>query len=257
MKFVSLLLLSSSLVSSQFIVTEKEPSLKEIISNNIDIFNLPEENGKVRTYFNEVSSSLDVYDKNKNKFGEIIIFDNNEGYLFYSLNNEIIKESYDEGIPFSYQELKGKVIYSNNCYMDMSYNVIYDLSISQNYAGGLNEKFHSHVDESFTKEKNRIMLTEWDSKYYTKVDIESWKQQEVAQSVEMPQQQLLEEQEQLELLHRAIDRLPENQRTALILNKYEELSYKEIAEVMGVTLSSVESLLFRAKNNLEKIFNTK
>ena len=81
-----------------------------------------------------------------------------------------------------------------------------------------------------------------------KVDIESWKQQEVAQSVEMPQQQLL---------HRAIDRLPENQRTALILNKYEELSYKEIAEVMGVTLSSVESLLFRAKNNLEKIFNTK
>ena len=90
-----------------------------------------------------------------------------------------------------------------------------------------------------------------------KVDIESWKQQEVALSPEMPQQQLLEEQEQLELLHRSIDRLPENQRTALILNKYEELSYKEIAEVMGITLSSVESLLFRAKNNLEKIFNTK
>ena len=71
------------------------------------------------------------------------------------------------------------------------------------------------------------------------------------------QQQLLEEQEQLELLHRSIDRLPENQRTALILNKYEELSYKEIAEIMGTTLSSVESLLFRAKSNLEKIFNTK
>ena len=90
-----------------------------------------------------------------------------------------------------------------------------------------------------------------------KVDIESWKQQEVALSPEMPQQQLLEEQEQLELLHRSIDRLPENQRTALILNKYEELSYKEIAEIMGTTLSSVESLLLRAKNNLEKIFNTK
>ena len=90
-----------------------------------------------------------------------------------------------------------------------------------------------------------------------KVDIESWKQQEVALSPEMPQQQLLEEQEQLELLHRSIDRLPENQRTALILNKYEELSYKEIAEIMGTTLSSVESLLFRAKSNLEKIFNTK
>ena len=34
-------------------------------------------------------------------------------------------------------------------------------------------------------------------------------------------------------------------------------SYKEIAEIMGTSLSSVESLLFRAKNNLEKIFNTK
>ena len=90
-----------------------------------------------------------------------------------------------------------------------------------------------------------------------KIDIDSWKQQEVAQSVEMPQQQILEEQEQIELLHKAIDKLPENQRTALILNKYEELSYKEIADVMGVSLSSVESLLFRAKNNLEKIFNTK
>lgn len=90
-----------------------------------------------------------------------------------------------------------------------------------------------------------------------KIDIDSWKQQEVAQSVEMPQQQILEEQEQIELLHKAIDKLPENQRTALILNKYEELSYKEIADVMGVTLSSVESLIFRAKNNLEKIFNTK
>ena len=90
-----------------------------------------------------------------------------------------------------------------------------------------------------------------------KIDIDSWKQQEVAQSVEMPQQQILEEQEQIELLHKAIDKLPENQRTALILNKYEELSYKEIADVIGVSLSSVESLIFRAKNNLEKIFNTK
>ena len=90
-----------------------------------------------------------------------------------------------------------------------------------------------------------------------KIDIDSWKQQEVAQTIEMPQQQILEEQAQIKLLHKAIDKLPENQRTALILNKYEELSYKEIADVMGVSLSSVESLLFRAKNNLEKIFNTK
>ncbi|HOK86951.1 MAG TPA: sigma factor-like helix-turn-helix DNA-binding protein [Tenuifilum sp.] len=47
--------------------------------------------------------------------------------------------------------------------------------------------------------------------------------------------------------------LPENQRIALVLSTYHELSYKEIAEVMETSVSSVESLLFRAKNNLRKI----
>lgn len=53
-------------------------------------------------------------------------------------------------------------------------------------------------------------------------------------------------------LHAAIDSLPENQRTAFVLSKMEELSYKEIADVMEVTLPAVESLLHRAKTNLQK-----
>lgn len=53
-------------------------------------------------------------------------------------------------------------------------------------------------------------------------------------------------------LHKAIDKLPAQQKTAFILNKYELLSYKEIAEVMNVSMSAVESLLFRAKSNLRK-----
>ena len=55
-----------------------------------------------------------------------------------------------------------------------------------------------------------------------------------------------------EMLHQAIDQLPENQRTAFTLNKYEDLSYQEIAEVMEMSLSSVESLIHRAKKNLQK-----
>ena len=54
------------------------------------------------------------------------------------------------------------------------------------------------------------------------------------------------------LLKEAINKLPENQRVAIILSKYQDLSYKEIAEVMDVSVSSVESLLFRAKTNLRK-----
>jgi len=63
----------------------------------------------------------------------------------------------------------------------------------------------------------------------------------------------LETREQHRLLRNAINKLPDNQRIALILSTYQELSYKEIAEVMEVSLSAVESLLFRAKSNLRKV----
>ena len=54
------------------------------------------------------------------------------------------------------------------------------------------------------------------------------------------------------LLGKSINTLPENQRTAFILSKYDELPYKEIAEIMNVSLASVEQLLHRAKMNLQK-----
>ena len=62
----------------------------------------------------------------------------------------------------------------------------------------------------------------------------------------------IEYREQHKLLREAMNTLPENQRIALMLSTYHELSYKEIAEVMDTSVSSVESLLFRAKNNLRK-----
>ncbi|MFH1159597.1 MAG: RNA polymerase sigma factor [bacterium] len=62
----------------------------------------------------------------------------------------------------------------------------------------------------------------------------------------------LEEEELRKALHYAIDRLPVNQKIAFTLHKYEELSYKEISNVMHASLSSVESLMHRAKQNLQK-----
>ncbi len=62
----------------------------------------------------------------------------------------------------------------------------------------------------------------------------------------------LENRQRTNLIHAAIDSLPENQKTAFTLNKYEDLSYKEIAEVMETSVSSVESLIHRAKLNLQK-----
>lgn len=63
----------------------------------------------------------------------------------------------------------------------------------------------------------------------------------------------LENKERAAILFAAIHKLPENQKTAFILHKTEGLSYAEVADVMQVTVSSVESLLFRAKQSLQKL----
>jgi RNA polymerase sigma factor (sigma-70 family) len=63
---------------------------------------------------------------------------------------------------------------------------------------------------------------------------------------------VLEQQENSKVLFNAINQLPENQKVAYTLSNIEGLSYQEITEVMEVSLSSVESLLFRAKTNLKK-----
>lgn len=62
----------------------------------------------------------------------------------------------------------------------------------------------------------------------------------------------LESKETQVVLETLIDNLPENQRTAFILLKLNDLSYKEIAEIMETSESAVDSLLSRARANLKK-----
>ena len=62
----------------------------------------------------------------------------------------------------------------------------------------------------------------------------------------------LENQERSQVLFKAIGLLPAQQQTAYVLHKVEQVSYNEIASIMQVSLSAVESLLFRAKQNLKK-----
>jgi len=71
-------------------------------------------------------------------------------------------------------------------------------------------------------------------------------------------EEILIRQEHVEWVKGALDTLPENQRTAIILSKYDDLSQKEIAEIMNTTEGAVEALLQRAKKNLrEKLSSTK
>lgn len=50
----------------------------------------------------------------------------------------------------------------------------------------------------------------------------------------------------------AITALPETQRMAVVLRRYEQLSYEEIAKVLELTVPSVKSLLFRARTSLRE-----
>ncbi len=54
------------------------------------------------------------------------------------------------------------------------------------------------------------------------------------------------------ILQQSLQRLPVNQRTAVVLSYYEELSGKEIAELMALTPGAVESLLVRARRALRQ-----
>jgi RNA polymerase sigma-70 factor (ECF subfamily) len=66
-----------------------------------------------------------------------------------------------------------------------------------------------------------------------------------------PDASLLEHELQ-EAVDAAIANLPETQRMAVILRRYDELSYEEIAETLDQSVSAVKSLLFRARTELRE-----
>lgn len=64
---------------------------------------------------------------------------------------------------------------------------------------------------------------------------------------------ILENKQKSETLFLAINQLSEDQRTVFTLSKIDGMSYKEIGDIINKSVSSVESLMFRAKKNLQKL----
>jgi len=65
-----------------------------------------------------------------------------------------------------------------------------------------------------------------------------------------PPHQRMQQQELTAVVQQALDTLNERQRIAVVLNKFEDMNYAEIADVMGLTTKAVKSLLSRARDNL-------
>ncbi len=76
-----------------------------------------------------------------------------------------------------------------------------------------------------------------------------------APAIELPARELrvdqyLIEQDRTALIRRAVDALPQKQRIAVLLHKYEEMDYFEIAKVLDCSDAALKSLLFRAYETL-------
>lgn len=69
-------------------------------------------------------------------------------------------------------------------------------------------------------------------------------------SERLPEQEILRN-EREHLVRQAINNLPEKQRTAVVLREYEQLDYKQIAQILDSSISSVKSLLFRGRANIK------
>ncbi|HRU39543.1 MAG TPA: RNA polymerase sigma factor [Candidatus Goldiibacteriota bacterium] len=68
-----------------------------------------------------------------------------------------------------------------------------------------------------------------------------------------PADELMLDAEESAGIRAALSLLPEKQRAALILKVYEDKSYAEIAEILGVSVASVESMIFRARTAMRQV----
>jgi len=79
---------------------------------------------------------------------------------------------------------------------------------------------------------------------------------EAAEAVPAPESEdpgrVLEDKERSRVLHEAIASLPENQRIAITLSRFEGLGNREIGDVLKLSVVSVDSLIYRAQKNLRQ-----
>ena len=66
-------------------------------------------------------------------------------------------------------------------------------------------------------------------------------------------QSILEDSQRDKILYKAINSLPENQKIALTLNKIEGFTNTDIAKIMGTSINSVDSFIFKGRNKLKKL----
>lgn len=101
----------------------------------------------------------------------------------------------------------------------------------------------------YTIARNTV-LSELRKSRNSEVYIEDSKVDPITSFDRLPEVELLRT-ERERLVRLAIESLPDKQRQAIILREYEDRDYKEIADKLDSTVSSVKSLLFRARSSIK------
>jgi RNA polymerase sigma-70 factor (ECF subfamily) len=65
--------------------------------------------------------------------------------------------------------------------------------------------------------------------------------------------EVLDQKEIMAIVQKAIHKLPEEQKEALLLREYQGFTYEEIAQVLNCSLEKVKVLIFRARNHLKEV----
>ncbi len=113
------------------------------------------------------------------------------------------------------------------------------------------EKLWTRVDNvSFGKAKSYLFTTA----YHTMIDrIRKEKKQTDMEKIDPIEFSHAQQYSDLnEILHAAIDKLPEVQRSVVLLRDYEGYSYSEIAEITGLNETQVKVYIFRARTFLKE-----
>ena len=172
------------------------------------------------------------------------------------------------------EETQFKEIYTH--FNTMVYNLAISYIQNVEEAEEITQDVFIQVHESFSKFENNSTLKTWIFRITINKCLDHIKAKKrkkrmafvsslfntsgqiIHESIEFQHPGIITEQkENASILFSCIDELPENQKTAFLLSKVEGLSNPEISEVMKTSVSSVESYIFRAKQNLQTMVKKK
>lgn len=168
-----------------------------------------------------------------------------------NLNDENLLRSFQNGNPHAFETLFHR-------YKDQTYNFAYRMLGNRESAGDITQEVFIKL---FNSQRNPVRINNLKNYLFiltrnmclnrirdTKKEIDSDSiVEEKSIGSEITNLQLLK-------LKKAFTRLEPDLKEALILREYQGFSYKEISEILGISISAVKSLLFRARLKLKEIY---